>query len=105
MTHYENGREYEIYIRDIIKTKYINCWLWEDIPANILDSRFYKNDTICDDIGCDIVGINSDNTIDYIQCKNYSTTGLDNTININVQNAIMCMKVISECGDIKKKNI
>ncbi len=83
MTHYENGREYETYIRDIIKTKYVNCWLWEDIPANILDSRFYKNDTICDDIGCDIIGINNDNTIDYIQCRNYSTTGLDNTININ----------------------
>jgi superfamily II DNA or RNA helicase len=83
MTQYENGREYEIYIRDIIKTKYINCWLWEDIPTNILENRFYKNETICDDIGCDIIGINDDNTIDYIQCKNYSTTGLDNTININ----------------------
>jgi hypothetical protein len=57
MTHYENGRKYEIYIRDIIKTKYINCWLWEEIPANILDNRFYKNmadrcTNICDDIRC-----------------------------------------------------
>lgn len=29
-----------------------------------------------------MLGINYDNTFDYIQCKNYSTTGSDNTINI-----------------------
>ena len=78
-----NGKTYEIYIRDIIKHKYKNCWIWEDVPINILDSRFYKNDIICDDIGCDIIGINNDDTLDYIQCKNYSTTGEDNTINIS----------------------
>ncbi len=83
MTKLNNGKEYEKYIRDIIKPKYKDCWLWEDIPLNILDNRFYKNDSICDDIGCDIIGINNDNTIDYIQCKNYSTTGEDNTINIS----------------------
>ncbi len=83
MSKLENGRAYEKYIRDIIKNKYKECWLWEDIPINILDNRFYKNDIICDDIGCDIIGINNDNTIDYIQCKNYSTTGEDNTINIS----------------------
>ncbi len=53
-----------------------------DVPSNILDKRFYKNYKICDDIGCDIIGINNDDTIDYIQCKNYSTTGNDNIINI-----------------------
>jgi len=83
MTKLANGKEYEKYIRDIIKNKYKNCWIWEDVPINILDSRFYKNDIICDDIGCDIIGINNDDTIDYIQCKNYSTTGEDNTINIS----------------------
>ncbi len=83
MTTLINGREYEKYIRDVIKNKYKDCWLWEDIPLNILDNRFYKNYIICDDIGCDIIGINNDNTIDYIQCKNYSTTGEDNTINIS----------------------
>ena len=66
----------------IIKDKYKNCYLWEDIPCNILESRFYKDNKICDDIGCDIIGINQDNTIDYIQCKNYSTTGEDNVISI-----------------------
>ena len=88
MTHIENGKEYEIYIRDIIKSKYKDCWLWEDIPINILDNRFYKNisdgsSKICDDIGCDIIGITHNNIIEYIQCKNYSTTGEDNTITIN----------------------
>ena len=36
----------------------------------------------CEDIGCDILAKNYDNTYDYIQCKNYSTTGTDNVINI-----------------------
>ena len=81
-TKLQNGLEYEKYILNIIKSKYKNCWLWNDIPYNILNKRFYKNNLICDDIGCDIIGINFDDTIDYIQCKNYSTTGIDNTINI-----------------------
>jgi predicted helicase len=81
-TKLQHGLEYEIYILNIIKSKYKNCWLWNDIPYNILNERFYKNNNICDDIGCDIIGINYDDTIDYIQCKNYSTIGTDNTINI-----------------------
>jgi len=82
MTKLQNGLEYEKYIQNIIKDKYKNCYLWKYIPENILDSRFYKNTKICDDIGCDIIGINHDDSIDYIQCKNYSTTGNDNVISI-----------------------
>lgn len=67
------GTDYELFILDIIKHKYKNCWLWEDIPENILDVKYYNN-KICDDIGCDIIGITEDNIIEYIQCKNYSTT-------------------------------
>ena len=82
MNKLKDGKEYETYIHNIIKDKYKNCYLWEDIPCNILEARFYKDTKICDDIGCDIIGINHDNTIDYIQCKNYSTTGEDNIITI-----------------------
>lgn len=82
MTKLQNGLEYEKYILNIIKDKYKNCYLWNDIPCNILDNRFYKNNKICDDIGCDIVAVKNDGTFDFIQCKNYSTTGNDNTINI-----------------------
>jgi superfamily II DNA or RNA helicase len=78
----QNGIEYEKYILEIIKNKYKNCYMWNDIPENIMDNRFYKLNKICDDIGCDIIGINHDNSIDYIQCKNYSTTGNDNVISI-----------------------
>ena len=81
-TKLQHGLEYEKYILNIIESKYKKCWLWNDVPYNILNERFYKNNIICDDIGCDIIGINFDDTIDYIQCKNYSTTGIDNTINI-----------------------
>lgn len=78
-----NGKEYKRYIYNIIKDKYKNCYLWEDIPSNILENRFYKDSKICDDIGCDIIGINYDDSIYYIQCKNYSTTGEDKVIHIN----------------------
>ncbi len=82
-SHMYDGFLYEKYILEIIKNKYKNCYLWNDIPTNILDIRFYKNNIICDDIGCDIIGINYDDSIDYIQCKNYSTTGNDNIITIS----------------------
>jgi superfamily II DNA or RNA helicase len=82
MNKLKDGEEYEKYILNIIKDKYKSCYLWKDIPKNILPENNYKNDKICDDIGCDIIGINHNNTIDYIQCKNYSTTGNDNVINI-----------------------
>ena len=78
------GQNYEIYTRDIIKTKYQECWIWKDIPKPILlELGFITSLTdTCDDIGCDILAKKYDNTYDYIQCKNYSTTGNDNVINI-----------------------
>jgi superfamily II DNA or RNA helicase len=82
MNKLKDGFDYEEYILNIIKDKYKSCYLWKDIPINILDLNFYKNYKICDDIGCDIIGIHNNDSIDYIQCKNYSTTGENNTINI-----------------------
>ena len=78
------GTEYEIYVKNIIKDKYQNLWLWKDIPKSILlELKFISHiDSACDDIGCDILAQNYDNTYDYIQCKNYSTLGIDNTISI-----------------------
>jgi len=73
MNKLEQGFIYEKYILNIISSKYKICYLWKDIPPKILPLNFYKNDIICDDIGCDIIGIKNDDFIDYIQCKNYST--------------------------------
>ena len=76
------GDLYEKYVYHLIKNKYKTCYLWKDIPLNVLEDKFYRNNKICKDIGCDIIGVSYDDKIDYIQCKNYSTTGTDNTINI-----------------------
>jgi len=80
----QQGTQYEIYVRDIIKEKYSNCWLWKDIPSEILiELEFIKDiKNKCDDIGCDILAKTKDNIYEYIQCKNYSTLGIDNTISI-----------------------
>ena len=83
-TKLEAGLEYEIYVKNIIKPKYKNTWLWCELPKDILIKiGCIKNITDnCDDIGCDIVSQYHDDTFVFIQCKNYSTTGIDNTINI-----------------------
>jgi superfamily II DNA or RNA helicase len=81
MDKLKNGLDYEIYVYNIIKDKYLNCWLWNDIPNNILLDLGFKIN--CDDIGCDIVCQNYDMSFIFIQCKNYSTTGCDNTISIH----------------------
>jgi len=84
-TVYNQGINYEIYIKNLISHKYINIWLWKDIPKYILlKLNFIKDiNKSCDDIGCDILAKNHDNTYDYIQCKNYSTLGIDNVISIS----------------------
>jgi len=81
----QQGTNYEIYVRDIIKEKYTKCWLWKDIPNEILlELEFIKDiKNKCDDIGCDILCKKHNDDYEYIQCKNYSTLGIDNTITIN----------------------
>jgi superfamily II DNA or RNA helicase len=80
----QQGTNYEIYVRNIIKEKYANSWLWKDIPSEILlELEFIKDiKNKCDDIGCDILCKKTSGEYDYIQCKNYSTLGVDNTITI-----------------------
>ena len=80
----QQGTNYEIYVRDIIKEKYTNSWLWKDIPSDILlELEFIKDiKNKCDDIGCDILCKRDNGEYEYIQCKNYSTLGVDNTITI-----------------------
>ena len=57
-TTLRNGVEYEIYTKNIILNKYLNCWLWKEVPNQILiDLGFNENS---DDIGCDIVCQNHD---------------------------------------------
>ena len=84
-TKLEVGLEYEIYVKNIIKDKYKDIWLWSELPKEVLldigcIQNIYES---CDDIGCDIVCQLFDNSFIFIQCKNYSTTGIDNTINIS----------------------
>lgn len=49
----QQGTQYEIYVRDIITEKYSNCWLWKDIPTDILlELEFIKDiKNKCDNIG------------------------------------------------------
>jgi len=84
-TKLQLGLEYEKYVQKIITNKYINCWLWNEVPKHVLlDLKIIQNhEQKCDDIGCDIVCQNSDLTYLFVQCKNYSTTGNDNTISIH----------------------
>jgi superfamily II DNA or RNA helicase len=81
----QQGSNYEIYVKDIIKNRYQYCWIWKDIPNEILLELDFIKDikNNCNDIGCDILAKNHDNTYEYIQCKNYSTLGIDNTITIS----------------------
>ena len=37
----QQGTNYEIYVRDIIKEKYKECWIWKDIPNEILLIKYY----------------------------------------------------------------
>ena len=80
----QQGTNYEIYVRDIIKEKYTNSWLWKDIPNEILlELEFIKDiKNKCDDIGCDLLCKRNNGEYEYIQCKNYSTLGVNNTITI-----------------------
>ncbi len=40
----QQGTNYEIYVRDIIKEKYKECWIWKDIPNEILlELEFIKD--------------------------------------------------------------
>jgi len=79
------GHKYEKYVKSFLQNKYKNIWLWNETPINILHTLniipFSK--TSCDDIGCDIIAETYDNIYHFIQCKNYSTLGIDNTINIS----------------------
>jgi superfamily II DNA or RNA helicase len=83
-TTLQYGLEYELFIQSIIKSRYKNTWLWNELPKSVLLEIGCINNTedTCDDIGCDIVCQYEDDSYEFIQCKNYSTTGFDNTINI-----------------------
>lgn len=78
------GTKYEIYVKNFLTNKYTNIWLWNEIPINILHKLniIPITQTSCDDIGCDILAETNDGIYHFIQCKNYSTIGIDNTINI-----------------------
>lgn len=84
MSSYIHGTNYEKFVKTFLLKKYKYLWLWHEIPANILHSLKIISEThdSCDDIGCDILAETNDGQYHFIQCKNYSTLGIDNTINI-----------------------
>jgi superfamily II DNA or RNA helicase len=81
-TLYSQGIKYEKYIQDMIKSNYQECWLWDEVPNDYKIKLGLINCDIKCDIGYDIVCLNNDNTYTYIQCKNFTTTGINNTIQI-----------------------
>lgn len=64
--------EYIIYVKNSIKDKYKNVWLWNELPIEISNKIDYNN--IINFNSCDIVCQLYDNTIIFTQCKNYSNT-------------------------------
>lgn len=84
------GRQYEIQIRNyIINHLKCNAFLWSDTPENILikhnlinshnDNRIKRKENKLNpliDTGVDIVKINNDDTISFVQCKNGYKHGL-----------------------------
>jgi len=85
MASLQHGTKYEYSVKQFLSNKYTNIWLWNEIPSNILHELgiINTNELYCDDIGCDILAQSSDNTYYFIQCKNYSTIGIDNVITIS----------------------
>jgi len=81
------GNQYEEYtLNFLIKSnKYKSCYLWKDVPKEHLLKFKLINDLEqqCQDVGCDILCITQNNKYAFIQCKNYSTTGKDNSITID----------------------
>jgi superfamily II DNA or RNA helicase len=106
MSALEKGSEYEKYVFNIIKNNYTNIWLWQDIPNDVLLTlKFINQDNEnCDDIGCDILAFHND-IYYFIQCKNYSTTGIDNVINICDLSGFYNLIAELANGDIKFKAI
>ena len=73
------GTKYEKYILLMTQQNYKLCRLWKDATLTgikDIDDKLKlfvsKSGKICDDVGCDILGINFDDSIDFIQCKDYS---------------------------------
>ena len=79
-----HGTNYETYVKLFISHKYKYTWLWQEIPTEILRQLniITREQTTCDDIGCDILAQTEDGVFHFIQCKNYSTLGVDNIITI-----------------------
>jgi predicted helicase len=88
MLNQAKGFAYEKQIRDyILKSK--QCYLWSECPENILiqhklinshnENRIRRKENKANpfaDTGIDIIQINKDNTISFVQCKNGYKNGL-----------------------------
>ena len=81
----QEGADYEIYCAKMLRSKFNEVYLWKDIPKSyLLELNLITCiDESLNDIGCDIVGVSSDKQFHFIQCKNYTTSGKENTIKID----------------------
>jgi len=84
-THY--GNQYEEYVLNFLikSNKYKSCFLWKNVPKEYLFDLELIDDLEqqCQDQGCDILCVTKNDKYAFIQCKNYSTTGKDNSITID----------------------
>ena len=80
-----HGTAYEVYVKRFISHKYKNTWLWNEIPFEVLQQLniITTEQTTCEDIGCDILAQTEGGEFHFIQCKNYSTIGIDYVITIS----------------------
>jgi superfamily II DNA or RNA helicase len=81
------GTQYEEFTLNFLikNNKYPLCYLWKDVPKiHLLRLGLIENlEQHCQDVGCDILCITKNDKYVFIQCKNYSTTGKDNSITID----------------------
>ena len=87
------GKEYEKFVRDHLRDKYDQVWLWSDVPEKILiEHNIIKNyDSYSanrlinrKDIGIDVIGVKS-NKLFFIQCKNYTNNVCINDIQCSLK--------------------
>ena len=83
---FQEGSDYEVFCASYLKNKFSEVFLWKEIPKkHLLELKIIASldDALEEDIGCDIICIDKDKKYHFIQCKNYTTSGKENTINID----------------------
>ena len=86
MLNKQKGDEYELYIKNYLRSENNYVWLWNDIPEEHLRNIGYIGDwnehrlgkrenrvNNLPDLGCDILLLNEEKEYRLVQCKNYNS--------------------------------